>query len=502
MRTPLLTAQEMRDLELAEIESGRVSGFELMERAGAGVVEAVLDMWPELIRPVGDAPRAVILCGPGNNGGDGFVIARLLREGGWGVDVFACATAPQAHDAAKARAQWEALGPVSSLEAARCAGADVVVDAVFGTGLSRAVTGGMASVLARCQDGARVVAVDLPSGLCAESGRVFSGGVAVRADLTVSFHALKRGHVLAEGGALCGHSVVVDIGLRGDVTGAARYIDAPGGTLLSKAQGHKFSHGHAVVVSGGAGRSGAARLAARAALRVGAGVVTLAVPPAARAEVAAQITALMMHEMPDADALAGILSDSRVTGLCLGPGLGRDGALVARALDWGGGTVLDADAVTLIAQDPSLRAQLHGGCVLTPHWGEFTRLCPEIADRLMAPCTQGPAYSKCDAVRDAARALNAVLLLKGADTVIAAPDGRCWVHGAVGARAVPWLATAGAGDVLAGLIVGLLARGMEVSEAACIGAWLHVECARKYGPGLIAEDLSEQIPAVLRGLGA
>ena len=277
---------------------------------------------------------------------------------------------------------------------------------------------------------------------------------------------------------------------------------------LRKPVGHKFDHGHAVVLCGGAGHTGAARLAARGALRAGAGLVTLGVPPAAQLEVAAQITAIMLERIADADALAAKLDDERVNALCLGPGLGlseRAAGLVDAALGVGHlhvswSTVFDADALTLIASDPTRMAALNASCVLTPHGGEFARLFPDIAERYAAAPTHGPAYSKVDATRDAAHRCGAVVLFKGPDTVIAHPDGRANVHSAAYDRAAPWLATAGAGDVLAGLITGLLARGFDPMTAASVAAWLHVECARAFGPGLIAEDLPETLPQVLRGL--
>ncbi|WP_327792575.1 NAD(P)H-hydrate dehydratase [Harenicola maris] len=264
--------------------------------------------------------------------------------------------------------------------------------------------------------------------------------------------------------------------------------------LLRKGQGHKYDHGHALVLTGGAGRSGAGRLAGMAALRIGAGAVTLGVPPAAQMEVAVQITALMLRRVADGDGLRAVLEDARFSALCLGPGMGLSegkGDLVAAALHSGRACVLDADALTLISQEGALMGALHGGCVLTPHGGEFARLFPDV--------------SMADKARAAARAADragCALLLKGAETVIAAPGGAVSVHRAEGARAVPWLATAGAGDVLAGLITGLMARGIAPMQAAELGAFVHVECARAFGPGLIAEDFSGAVPGVLAALGA
>lgn len=286
---------------------------------------------------------------------------------------------------------------------------------------------------------------------------------------------------------------------------AVRAVEAP--ESLAKTAGHKFDHGHALVLSGGPGCTGAARLAARGALRIGAGLVTLGVPPSAQMEVASQITALMLTRIADADALGLALEDARINALCLGPGLGLvrarelvPGAVRAERAPY---VVLDADALSCYAADlVSLCDMLHDRCVLTPHGGEFARLFPDIAEKLNAVPDRGPAYSKVDATRDAAARCGAVVLFKGPDTVIAHPDGRCSVHAAAYGREAPWLATAGAGDVLAGFITGLLARGLEPMEACEAAVWLHVECARAFGPGLVAEDLPEILPQVLRDLGA
>jgi hydroxyethylthiazole kinase-like uncharacterized protein yjeF len=320
------------------------------------------------------------------------------------------------------------------------------------------------------------------------------------------------GHALGEGAWCAGKTVVKSIGLEalhssreaGKCLSAEIEHDATPGMLAKAGALHKFSHGHAFILSGSAGRTGAARLAARGALRVGAGLVTLGVPGEAMAEVAAQITGEMMREVVSAAALGELLGDARITALCLGPGLGLRQAreLVPVALEAGRATVLDADALTAYSDDPqSLFDMLHGRCVLTPHGGEFARLFPDIAEKLAAPAVKGPAYSKVDATREAAKRAGCVVLYKGADTVIAEPSGRCSINSAHYDRAAPWLATAGAGDVLAGIITGLLARGFQPMQAAETGAWLHVEAARAFGPGLIAEDLPEMLPKVFRDLG-
>lgn len=561
----LLTTAQMRAIEAAAIESGRVTGRELMERAGAGVVEAIMEEWPALAK---SSYRAVVLCGPGNNGGDGFVIARLLKERGWEVQVFfygAPETLPP--DAKTNYDLWCGFGdvlPLSEKEFRKDGRntADIYIDAIFGTGLSRAPDGELAQFLrhlggAGGEDyAAQMVSVDAPSGLCLDSGRVLVGpraeAIANRpgarprsapvysdrfAALTVTFQSAKAGHFLAEGPAVCGKVVVKDIGLsdwqkrnlaaKGETRHPGKGLripklfmrDGPKGdadpqlrhltydmAMLSKYRGagsHKFTYGHALVLCGAAGKTGAARLAARGALRIGAGMVSLGVPAAAMPEVAAQVTSIMTARIDSAEDLHEALKDSRITTLCLGPGMGiaRAASLLPVALRAKRKTVLDADALTALSQDPALMALLHDDCILTPHAGEFARLFPQISAKLKALAISGPAYSKVDATREAAAAAGCSVLYKGLDTVIADKTGRAILSPAYYSRAAPWLATAGSGDVLAGFITGLLARGMPVLVASEMGAYLHVECARSFGPGLIAEDLPEELPKVMRALG-
>ncbi|MES2433987.1 MAG: NAD(P)H-hydrate dehydratase [Pseudomonadota bacterium] len=558
----VLTAAQMKAIEAAAIASGEVTGLELMERAGAGVVAAVLEEWPELAL----APqKAVVLCGPGNNGGDGFVVARLLKELGWVVRILAAAAPDDMpSDAASQARSWLALGSVEALTERNLRAGDsndLYVDAIFGSGLNRSVPDEIYDILSHMggRNGdlgyykSRLVAVDAPSGLNLDSGEMLGRwNSPPRARLTVTFDCLKAGHVLALGPEICGRVAVVDIGVSpwrrimnprlrdGRWVGSLRPVHLglvgpimeqepfagiqPGSFFplrLGKAnwveahKAHKFSHGHALIVSGDHGHAGAARMAARGALRIGAGLVTVASPPGAMAENAARLDAVMLKPVADAAGLAEVLADARINALCLGPGMGLDvraAGLVRVALETsrlrvkpgaaqGLRLVLDADALTLISRDAGLFALLHEGCVLTPHAGEFARLFPDIAEKLAAPAVKGPAYSKVDATREAAARAGCVVLYKGADTVIAAPDGRCAINAAVYERAAPWLATAGSGDVLAGFITGLLARGFAPMQAAETAAWLHVECARSFGPGLIAEDLPEELPKVLRALG-
>jgi ADP-dependent NAD(P)H-hydrate dehydratase / NAD(P)H-hydrate epimerase len=511
----LLTSAQMRAIEGDAIASGMVTGLQLMERAGRGLLAHCLAAHPDL---AGGPGRALVLCGPGNNGGDGYVVARLLHDRGWQVGVLALgAPGAAAPDAARNRALWDERGPTGPLEAAAVraelgGGAPaLVLDAVFGTGLQRPLGADLVSALAAAGDGGAVrVAADAPSGLCLDSGRVLAegrDGVPLPADLTVSFHAAKLGHYLAGGPAACGALAIADIGLAPVPVPDAAVLAAPDRAALAKAPaGHKYGHGHALVLAGGVGRGGAARLAARGALRIGAGLVTVGCPPAAVIENAARLDAIMLRPLAGGEALAAMLdADSRLNALCLGPGLGLERArvLVPAALAAGRATVLDADALTGFADAPEkLFAALHSGCVLTPHDGEFARLFPDLADRLAGSPVAGPAFSRVDAARAAAVRTGCVVLLKGPDTVIAAPDGGCAISAASYDRAAPWLATAGAGDVLAGMIAGLLARGMAPAAAATTAAWLHVEAARGFGPGLIAEDLPEALPGVLRTLNA
>jgi hydroxyethylthiazole kinase-like uncharacterized protein yjeF len=401
---------------------------------------------------------------------------------------------------------------LSELDGHFCNGRSVVVDAVFGTGLTRTanVVGGIWNIAKKA--GCRLVAVDILSGVCADSGRYISGNADAfflpPVDLTVTFEAAKVGHFLSDGPELCRCVRTVPLGISSGKASLEEEIATlarPFLAALPKIAGHKYAHGHALILSGPPGRTGAARLAARGALRIGAGLVTIGAAPEAIPEHAARLDAIMLRPFAEAAALADALRDRRITALCIGPGLGLDDAarvLVAAAL---GCTprpaVLDADALTILAQDPDLFAALHDKCVLTPHAGEFARLFPDIAEKLAAPATKGPAYSKVDATREAAKRAGCVVLYKGPDTVIADPSGRCSINSAHYDRAAPWLATAGSGDVLAGFIAGLLARGFAPMQAAETGAWLHVECARSFGPGLIAEDLPEELPKVFRALG-
>ncbi len=535
--TELLTAAQMRAIEKAAINSGEVTGLELMERAGRGVVEAMLDWRPELAT----APhRAVVLCGPGNNGGDGFVVARLLKERGWEVEVFLYGRDPAEidklpPDAAENARRWREMGEIEPLSADRLDRFDdhppkIWIDALFGTGLVRPLSEDLGDCLRlvshlRSRDADAIVAVDAPSGVCMDSGRPLGPGV-LATDLTVSFHTAKVGHYLSAGPEHSDNVRVCGIGLPRDRSRLRSLASDPVEAvdlrewnldpwLAKHNDEHKYGYGHALVLSGGVGKGGAARMAARGALRIGAGLVTVGCPPAALQENASALDAVMLRAFGEAEALAAFLPERKVNAVCIGPGFGpgeRLRAFVAAVLGAGAetggrgahptGVVLDADALSEFAKDPlALFAMLHDRCVLTPHQGEFGRLFPDLLEKLTAPATTGPAYSKVDATREAAARAGCTVLFKGPDTVIADPTGRCAINSAAYERSAPWLATAGTGDVLAGFITGLLARGFGAFEAAEAAAWLHVECALHFGPGLIAEDLPEQLPAVFRKLG-
>ncbi|GGF40722.1 bifunctional NAD(P)H-hydrate repair enzyme [Aliidongia dinghuensis] len=482
LATALLTPAEMGEVDRRTIAGG-TAGALLMERAGAAVAAEIGRRWTR--RPV------AVLCGPGNNGGDGFVVARRLAAEGWPVRLALLGErAALRGDAAHHAALW--LQPVEPLGPAALDGAGLVVDALFGAGLSRPLDAPVAGLLAEV--GRRrlaVVAVDVPSGLDGATG-LASGAVA--ADLTVTFGWLKPGHLLQPGRDLCGETVLADIGLDPaalDALGVKTWANDPASwrvALPRLASGtHKYMRGHALVL-GGWPMSGAGRLAARAAARAGAGLVTVAVPPAGHGTYAAAFESQIVRPLADAHALDALLADRRFTGLLLGPGAGAGGTtrvMALRLLAAERPCVLDADALTAFADAPAeLFAAIRAPTVLTPHAGEFARLFKTSGDKL----TQA---------RAAAAESGAVLVLKGGDTVVAAPDGRAVIN----ANAPPTLATGGTGDVLAGLIVGLLAQGMPAFEAAAAGVWLHGAAAATFGPGLIASDLPDRIPVALRRLG-
>ncbi|WP_145732274.1 NAD(P)H-hydrate dehydratase [Nitrospirillum pindoramense] len=512
----LLSVARMRAADAAAIAGG-VSGITLMEHAGRAVADAVM---AHQRGGQGVAPVAV-LCGPGNNGGDGFVAARHLAAAGWPVRLALLGELDRlTGDAALAAAEWVGAWGRDSVLAAESRvlnGAAVVIDALFGTGLTRPLSGAarelVVAMAAARRDGAMVVAVDVPSGLDADTGhpvgsRPMEEGGMVQADLTVTFFRKKPGHLLLPGRVACGATRVADIGIPEGVldgpavasdvweNGPALFVDA---LPRPRVDDHKYRRGHALVV-GGAVMTGAARLVARAAQRVGAGMVTVASPPAAELVYRLSSPSQIVRPMSDATAAADMVADPRVAAAVFGPGAGTDDAsqallhaLVAAAGRRGSdfGLVLDADVFTAFAgAADALRPHLTGRAVLTPHEGEFARLFGAGHPILSSTASGADKLSR---ARTAARHLGAVVLLKGADTVIAHPDGRAVIE----AGGPATLATAGSGDVLAGLCVGLLAGGMDAFRAAQAAAWLHARAAVRFGPGLVAEDLPEQVPALL-----
>ncbi len=489
----LLDPGEMAQADGLAIAGG-TPGSVLMDRAGAAVADVVAR------RPL--STRITILCGPGNNGGDGFVAARVLAQRGYRVRLGLLGQVERlGGDAAGAAARWR--GAVEDPSALDLSDTDLLVDALFGAGLARDLDGAALALVERmAASGTPIIAVDLPSGLDGATGQV--RGAAAAAVETVTFFRRKPGHLLLPGRALCGKVRVADIGIPDGVLGQIRPLTSVNGPELWRAAfpvpaalGHKYARGHAVVVSGGRWTTGAARLSARACLRAGAGLVTVAMPEEALPLHAASYAALMAKPVASAADLAALLADRRLCAVVLGPGLGvgeETRALVAAAAGAGRSVVLDADALTSFASDASALAALLAsaqGAIVTPHEGEFARL---FAGAEAVP----PTADKLVRARAAARVLGAVVVLKGADTVVAAPDGRA----SIAENAPPFLATAGAGDVLAGMCGGLLAQGMAPFEAAAAAVWLHGEAASEAGPGLIADDLPEALPQVYRRLFA
>jgi len=490
----LLTTAEMADADRLAIAGG-IAGSELMESAGRAVAEAVAERHPS-------GRRILVVAGPGNNGGDGFVAARLLAERGARVEVMLLGDVGRLKgDAALAAKKW--TGPVAAAEPRALAGAEVVIDALFGAGLDRPVQGTARALIEAINAGnAPVYAVDLPSGINGTSGSAL--GVAVKATHTVTFFRKKPGHLLLPGRLHCGTVAVADIGIPAAVLGKIAPKTFENVPLLwrrdfprPRLDGHKYNRGHAVVVSGPLWSTGAARLAARGALRAGAGLVTIASPRDALAVNAAASLAVMVRPVDGAAELAKFLSDRRLNAVAIGPGVGVGEATCERvlaALSGERAVVLDADAMTSFAADPqrlakALQARSAQATILTPHEGEFSRYFCALDDKIQA-------LSKLERARSAAKLVDAVVVLKGADTVVAAPDGRA----AISANAPAYLATAGAGDVLTGMATGLLAQGMPAFAAAAAAVWLHGEAAAAFGPGLIAEDLPEMLPRVYRAL--
>jgi len=480
-QTALLDVRRMGEADRVTVASGKTVN-ELMENAGKAVAQAIEKRW--------SARSVIVLCGPGNNGGDGFVAARHLSSTGWPVRVALLGSRDQLIGAARENADlWR--GKIELLTPIALDGAELVVDAIFGAGLSRALEGSALETLAVASNRKLpIIAIDVPSGLMGDTGEALG---AVASVLTVTFFRKKPGHLLLPGRLLCGEVVVADIGIPASVLeqiAPDTFENDPSVWIenLPRPQngGNKYSRGHALI-SGGYPMTGAARMAARAAARAGAGLTTIAVSSLALPVYAAALTSIMVQPLAVPDDFECLLDDAHYKAFLIGPGAGTGEETRSRVLamlETGRPTVLDADALTTFADDPTTLFQaITGSCVLTPHDGEFHRLFDPSGDKLTR-------------TRIAAHRSGAIIILKGSDTVITAPDGRSVIN----SNAPPTLATAGAGDVLSGIVLGLLAQGMEPFLAASAAVWLHGAAATEFGAGLIAEDLPDLLPVVFRRL--
>ncbi|TPM41856.1 NAD(P)H-hydrate dehydratase [Mesorhizobium sp. B2-3-4] len=502
MSDELLLSAEMGEADRLTIAAGPTDGIGLMRRAGEVVAAQVLKCYPS-------AAHVHVLCGPGNNGGDGYVVARILAGSGVAVTVWASGAPRLGSDAALAAAQCPIHPrPLSDFDAAP---GSIVVDALYGAGLSKPLSGDAARAVDHAaRQRLPVVAVDLPSGVSGDSGKVL--GTSFSADLTVTFARKKPGHLLLPGRERCGEIVLADIGIGDDIIARLQsrtFENRPAlwlrGLPVPAVDAHKYKRGHVGVFCGGPSATGAARLSALAAARSGAGAVTVLSPGNAMQVNAAHLTSIMLRKSDDVADIEAFIGERRPSAFVLGPGFGigektRTFALtllafgrqkkIAAQID---GLVFDADAITSFREAPDIlfeaaRRPDAPALVITPHEGEFARLFPDIAD--------DDALSKLDKARAAAAKANAFIVYKGADTVIAAPDGRA----AVNSNGAAWLATAGSGDVLSGIAAGLLAQAMPAFEAACAAVWIHAEAGCRFGPGLIAEDLPPAIVPALREL--
>lgn len=499
MNNAILTCDEVRAAENMAVEAG-VSLWALMRKAGQACADVLHAEFPD--------GRVMVLAGPGNNGGDAYVAARRLRDLGRNVWVFDLAPKIERSDEGM-KALAELSGPRQPLEDLRLQAGDIVLDGLFGPGLSRPLEGEAAWAVEQVNAaGVKVVAIDVPSGVNGDVGSV--AGPVMRADVTVTFCCKKPAHVLHPAAALCGEVVPAEIGFgqfAAEIGGGRLCENAP--ALWShalnwpNAGAYKHRRGQLAVVSGGIANTGAARLAAQAGLRSGAGLVTLYCPPAALAVVAASVTAVMVSSFADAESLE--TQTDRAGAVVIGPAAGvtpQTRANVETLLRAGRRCVLDADAISVFGDDAKSLAVLtvEGGMVrendglpkgafvvMTPHAGEFERLRPGLL---------ATSPSRITAAINTAAMTGCVVLLKGPDTVIAAPDGRAVVN----AHATPFLATAGSGDVLAGIIGGLMAQGMDAFDAACAGAWMHGDAGLRAGPGMTAEDLDAALRSVIRDL--
>jgi ADP-dependent NAD(P)H-hydrate dehydratase / NAD(P)H-hydrate epimerase len=481
LNTALLNGRQMAEANHLTTMTG-VSHHDWLERAGVAVSTEIKRRWSKRV--------VTVLCGLGNNGGEGFATARLLSNAGWMVQVSLLGTKDVLQGAAREHADlWQ--GEITPISVASLNGAKLVVDAILGTGINRVFSGvaheTMAAAVAKKLP---IIAIDVPSGLMGDTGETLG---AVISDLTVTFLRKKPGHLLQPGRLLCGEVVVADIGFPSAMLAEISpdtYENDPCLWLAELprllATGNKYTRGHALI-SGGYPTTGAARLAALGAARAGAGLVTIAIPEVALPIYATTLTSIMVHTTTKSGDFQRLLETQHFTGYLIGPGAGISDETRSRVLamlETGRPTVVDADALSAFQNDPNeLLGAISGPCILTPHEGEFQRLFHASGDKLK----RARAAASCSA---------AVVVIKGSDTVIAAPDGRAIIN----TNAPSTLATGGAGDVLSGILLGLMAQGMEPFHAAAAGVWLHGAAATSFGPGLIAEDLPQLLPGILRQL--
>lgn len=485
----LLTTQQTAQADRLTIEAG-ISADQLMGNAGLAVFNTIKQRWLPC--------KVTVLCGPGNNGGDGFVVANLLAKDGWPVRVALLGKREDLKDEALQHAgQWQ--GTIESIQPEMVEQSELVVDALFGAGLSRPLPDIATATLTKAAAlNIPIVAVDVPSGVMGDTGEVLG---AIQSTLTVTFFRKKPGHLLQPGRELCGELVVANIGIQPEVLTEIQPNTFENQPALWQphfptlcATTHKYQRGHALIY-GGYPMTGAARLAARAAARVGAGLTTIAVPEIAYPVYAASLTSIMVRPIAKPEDFERLLTDKRINAYLIGPGVGNDEKTNERTreralsmLETNQAVVIDADAISAFKNNLNrLKRAIKGTCVMTPHEGEFERLFGSIVDS---------SKDKLTRARRAALESGAIIVLKGSDTVIAAPDGRTIIN----SNSPPTLATAGSGDVLAGLILGLLAQGMEPFLAAAAAVWLHGESANTFGLGLIAEDITETLPVVLNRL--
>jgi ADP-dependent NAD(P)H-hydrate dehydratase / NAD(P)H-hydrate epimerase len=477
----LLSVSQMYLADAITVESG-LSAFDLMKNAGTSVADVILNRWP--VQPV------VVLCGSGNNGGDGFVVAQTLRSAGWPVRLALLGSAETLkNETARHASQW--LGPIEPLSPAVLEDASIVVDAIFGSGLNRALSGDPLKTLqAAAFKNLTIVAIDIPSGISGDTGENLG---AVQATVTITFFRKKPGHVLYPGRQLCGEIIRRQIGITDSVfadIAVSTFENQPSiwqsALPLITQQANKYHRGHALI-SGGYPLTGATKLAACATARIGAGLTTIAVPEIAFPAYAAGLMSVMIKPLRSGDQFDQLIADPRFSGFLIGPGAGigkTTQSLTLKLLATGKPTVIDADAISSFEEHPDLLFEaIHGPCVLTPHEGEFRRLFSETGDKLSR-------------ARVAAQRSGAIIIIKGADTVIASPEGSAVIN----SNAPPTLATAGSGDVLSGIILGLVTQGMPPFLACCAAVWIHGEAANYFGPGLIADDLPDLIPKVMRAL--